>query len=631
MHKVKNNEREKISHAMSILEKYRQGKASFETRIVSEEKAWKLQMWDGNGETGIKPSNSAYMWNSVVNKHADMMDNYPVPYMLPREESDKEEAEILSSVIPVILDRNEFEETYSKAAWYKLKHGISCYGVFWDPLADNGIGDIKIKNIDLLRVFWDPTVSDIQDSPNLFICSAVDCDVLKESYKDKQIEKENVTLTEYEKEDYVDRSNQTMVVDWYYKKNEDGKTKLHFCKFAGNTLLYSSEEDKEYKKRGYYDHGLYPVVFDTLYPEADKIGGYGVISVTKDAQGYIDSLDGLLMNYAKKATTPRWFKKKDVGINEKEFADWSKPFVAVSGDISEERFQQIQMLPLSGMYYNLLERKINELKETSGNRDVNTGGTQGGVTSGAAIATLQEAGNKINRDAIKTSYRAYVKLITLVIELVRQFYSAERTFRVVKPNGEENFVSYSNKGLVLQDVKRKDGSVIKDVDGKALKRLPVFDINVKAQKTNPYSQLSQNETASNLYRMGIFNPENAESALMMLSMMDFDGKNEIIAKVSEGYTLLNQVKQLQMRVDELTGFISMLRGREINSSAMPQNDRQMAGRKIHPVASDSPHLGKVGLSENPIAIAKKGAEKYALNDYGKMLLDRGNNAGEEVK
>ena len=41
MHKVKNNEREKISHAMSILEKYRQGKASFETRIVSEEKAWR--------------------------------------------------------------------------------------------------------------------------------------------------------------------------------------------------------------------------------------------------------------------------------------------------------------------------------------------------------------------------------------------------------------------------------------------------------------------------------------------------------------------------------------------------------------------------------------------------------------
>ena len=525
----------KIGTATEILERYKRGRVNLENRIISEEKAWRLKMWgEASRENGITPSSSAYMWNAVVNKHADIMDNYPVPSFLPREESDKEEAEILSDVIPVILERNDFEETYSNAAWYKLKHGTSCFGVFWDKDKDNGIGDISVKNIDLLRIFWDPTVSDIQKSPNLFICAAIDKDALKEMYPDKEISFDRTTLTEYESEDSIDRSNQCMVVDWYYKKREGGKTLLHFCKYTGNTVLYSSEDDERYKKSGYYDHGLYPVVFDTLYPEADQITGHGVISVTKGAQEYIDCLDGLLMNYAKKATTPRWFKKKDVGINEKEFADWGKPFVSVSGDISEERFQQITMTPLNGIYYSLLERKISELKETVGNRDINSGGTSSGVNSGAAIATLQEAGNKTSRDAIKTSYRSYIKVVEMVVELMRQFYTTERTFRIVKPNEGVKFISYSNKDIIPKEIKGPGNTMLTGGDGVSLKRKPVFDICVKAEKNNPYSKLSQNETASNLYRMGIFNEDNMREAMIMLSMMDFDGKDEIMKKISEG-------------------------------------------------------------------------------------------------
>ena len=43
---------------------------------------------------------------------------------------------------------------------------------------------------------------------------------------------------------------------------------------------------------------------------------------------------------------------------------------------------------------NVLEMKIDELKETSSNRDVSQGSSSGGVTAAAAIAALQEAGNK---------------------------------------------------------------------------------------------------------------------------------------------------------------------------------------------------------------------------------------------
>lgn len=39
---------------------------------------------------------------------------------------------MLTSIIPVILDQNDFEETYSDVQMYKLKTGTGVYGVFWD-------------------------------------------------------------------------------------------------------------------------------------------------------------------------------------------------------------------------------------------------------------------------------------------------------------------------------------------------------------------------------------------------------------------------------------------------------------------------------------------------------------------
>lgn len=75
------------------------------------------------------------------------MDNYPEANILPREESDKETAKILSDVIPFIMDRNEYTAVYSEATWQKIKMGTSIYGVFWDAHKENGLGDISIKNV----------------------------------------------------------------------------------------------------------------------------------------------------------------------------------------------------------------------------------------------------------------------------------------------------------------------------------------------------------------------------------------------------------------------------------------------------------------------------------------------------
>ena len=109
-------DKQKVQEATQILKKYKEGKANLEQRIIDNEQWYKLRHWEcmrKNKNEELQPA-SAWLFNCIANKHADAMDNFPSPNILPREEGDKGQAQILSSIVPVILDQNDFEKTYSE-------------------------------------------------------------------------------------------------------------------------------------------------------------------------------------------------------------------------------------------------------------------------------------------------------------------------------------------------------------------------------------------------------------------------------------------------------------------------------------------------------------------------------------
>ena len=191
----------------------------------------------------------------------------------------------------------------------------------------------------------------------------------------------------------------------------------------------------------------------------------------------------------------------------------------------------------------MLSQKIDELKETSGNRDFSQGGTTGGVTAASAIAALQEAGSKLSRDMIKGSYRAFAKVGYLCIELIRQFYTEPRCFRIAGDNGDE-FQSLDNRALLPQS----QGSIYGLNLGE---RLPVFDVRVVSQKASPFSKAAQNELAKELYTMGFFRPDMGEQALAALEMMDFEGKDIVKRSISQNQQMQAQIVQLQEQLTQL--------------------------------------------------------------------------------
>ena len=558
--------KEQVREAYQTLLKYKEGKANLERRIIDNEQWYKLRHWEcmRDKKKDIQPT-SAWLFNCIANKHADAMDNFPSPNILPREEGDKGEAEMLTSIVPVILDQCDFEQTYSDVWNYKLKSGTGVYGVFWDKGKLNGLGDVSIQKIDIINLFWESGITDIQRSRNVFHVELADNDMLVSAHPQLQgkLGTSTLDLSKYVYDDNVDTTNKSAVVDWYYKKNQNGRTILHYCKFVNDEVLFATENDPNFAEVGLYNHGEYPFIFDTLFTVEGTPAGFGYIDVGKDAQAYIDRGNQAIMSNMLANAKPRHFIRQDGGVNEEEYADLSKDFVHVDGNLGQDSILPVQGKPLNDIYVSVINNKIDELKETTGNRDISTGGTTSGVTAASAIAAMQEAGSKLSRDNNKAAYRCYRKLVLMVIELIRQFYDLPRCFRIMGENGVARYVQYSNAGIAPQQ-QGMDFGVDMGV------RIPLFDIEVTAQKQSPYSKMSQNEMALQFFGAGFFNPQIADQALACLDMMDFDRKHFIMQKIAQNGGMYQQMMAMQQQMIMLAQMVDQSRGSNIAEQLMAQ-------------------------------------------------------------
>ena len=530
----------------SILQKYKAGKVSVERRCVAAENWWKLrnsaeEKKSSDGLGGFQAV-SGWLHNVIVSKHADAMDAFPEPNILPREPDDRHEARILSKILPVILEQNGFEKTYSEAMWQKLKTGTGAYKVFWDPDKAGGLGDIAIERVDLLNVFWEPGKSDIQDSRYLFHTRLEDNDRLEEEYPQLRgkLKNSGFTATRFLYDDAVPTDGKSTVIEVYYKKRAGAGQVLHYCRYVGDTLLYASENQpgEDGFTPGLYDHGRYPFVFDSLFPVEGSPCGYGYIDLCRNSQTQIDLMQTAFLKNTMVGATPRYFQRSDGAVNEEEFLSLANPIVHVNGNLGEDSLRMVEYRPLSGHYLNMRTSIINELRETSGNTETSVGLANAGVTAASAIAALQEASGKGSRDSTRASYRAYGEIIDLCIELIRQFYELPRQFRITGRLGAEEFVSYDNAGLRPQEQ-----GVLGGVELGL--RQPVFDIRVIPQKGSAYTRLTQNELALQFYQLGFFAPQQSDQALACMSMMEFEGRDELMQRLAVNGTMQRQLALYQ--------------------------------------------------------------------------------------
>ena len=619
---------EQIKELLQILQKYKAGKAITEQRIIASENWWKLRnAAEEKKDTDIVNkgfvSKSGWLHNVIVSKHADAMEAYPEPNVLPREEGDKVEARMLSAIIPCVLEQNHFEETYDDAMWRKMKSGTAVYKIVWDKNKLNGLGDISVECANILNLYWEPGVTDIQKSRYFFHTELWDKDLLQERYPDKLkdgVKGNDFISSKFLYDDHVDTENKATVVEAYYHKYIDGKNTLQYVKFVGDVVLYATENEIEpmvdemgqpkppMAIAGLYDHGKYPYVFDALFPIEGSPCGYGYVDICQNPQTEIDMLKTCFVRNARVGSIPRYFSRGDGTINEEEFLDLSNPIVHTTTSMDERALRPIEHKPIDGSYLNLLQWDVNELRETSGNTETSTGNVSSGVTAASAIAALQEASGKGSRDSTLSAYRAYSEIVNICIELIRQFYNMPRKFRILGQYGMEQYVSYSNQGIQPQHQGVDFGQ---DMG----MRLPAFDIKISAQKKNIYTKVSQNEMAMEFFRMGFFNPQMTDQALMCLDLMEFDGKDGVMQKVSQNGTMFDLLMQyMQM------AYMLALKADPAKAKTIAQDMMNMGGQAGAQPGGGAPNMPQsenlAGFGKEPANVEKARAKSQNASQPG---------------
>lgn len=502
--------------ALRAYDRYTADRSEVIARVIDNEKYYRgFYRRDTDEITQKMKCETPLLFAAIENACATSAENFPSPNVIEREPAGISAAEILSKLIDSEFDRVNFRKTYKENVRNKHKYGTAIYGVFYN---DNG--GLNIKSLDILDVYVDAHVEDIQNSDFLFISAAVSNEVLKATYPefselfsgDAQIQTLNGSIA---------MSDRSVVLDCYYKRPNGA---VHMMKLCNKTILRATEDMPGYEN-GLYNHGLYPIVFDTLYPIEHTPYGFGMLDIGKATQIQIDKIDNSITENIIVTSKPRYFSKKNGGIEEDEFRDFSKNIVHYDGDA--ESIKQIITTAVTTNPMTYREYKKDELKELIANRDFQQGGNAGGVVSGTAINLLQQSGEKRARMMMDDSYDAYRKIVTMVIELIRQFYIKPMIVRSTDDCGRRSFMEFSNEQL-----NKIESKTWFDEYGRAMtggEVIPLeFDVDVVIQKENPFSRESQNTTLLQMWQTGLFNPELISQALVVLKGMNFEGKDRIV-------------------------------------------------------------------------------------------------------
>lgn len=552
-----------IREALFTLQKYKEGKAMLEQKLIFDEEFWKLRQW---GHSNADMTATPYLWTCIQSRYSDIMDSYPTCNLLPRQEDDKAEAKRLSSILPVELEQNKFEEVYSDIAWYALKHGGAVFGVFWDSSKYNGLGDITCKKIDFINLFWQPGITNIQESANVFNTELVDNNILEQRYPQTKgkLGGKRITLAKYLTDDRIDTTNKSVVVDWYYHTEYNGKKVLQYCKFVNDVVLFATENEPQNYPDGWYAHGLYPFVTFPLYPVDGSLCGMGLTDIGKDTQAQIDILSTAITNNAIVGSVPRHFIKNDGSVKEEEYNDLSKHLVHVEGSVNSDNIMPIPNAQLPPIYENVLNSKIEELKYCTSNQDANNGIAPSGITAASALAALQETAGKNSRSTNKVFHRAFREVISMMVELIRQFYNTPRVFRICPDTlvGDQ-YITYQNDGLAPQPQQGVDGEYMG-------LRTPEFDIEITSEKANPYKKMEINELALDFFNRGFFNPQMSDQALSCLTMMDFDHKQDIINMIQQNGTMYQNLLQYQQLALALAQQVSPQMAEQLSQTILSQ-------------------------------------------------------------
>lgn len=513
-----------VRSAYALFDEFYDKSQKFREKCREAEQFYRARHWADNAKPDEPKPVTPALFSTLESLLADIMDSYPEAILLPVESGDEKTANTLSQIVKSILKRRKYRCIYRRKCRHALKKGVSVQEVFWDTTLYNGLGDINIRDWPVENFLFDPYCEDIQQGRACFKFAFMHRDAFKAMYPwaAELAGRERYTRDGLEDDTYrpYDENADVMLVEYWYKKHEDGVERVHMAKLAGGLLLERSEDDHP---EGLYAHGKYPFIVEALYPLEGTPMGLGIIDIFKNLQQYADKLDQILLKNALMSGNVKMLVNRNAELDEDALLDWRQEVIRGSR-IDDGAVRWFQPAPISPYALHHFNNKIGAIKEESGQNQFNRGEAGNGVTAASAILALQEAGGKRSRMIIEQLYDGFEQLVEFVIALIGEYYTEARRFRITDENSA-HMEEFTRDALMSKT--------------EQWERFVEFDVHVAVQKQTPFRTAYQNELALQMLRLGVLSPGEA------LSLMNFEGREKVLSLVQKREDEQRRIQSVQ--------------------------------------------------------------------------------------
>lgn len=459
------------------------------------------------GEHGEPRPVTPILHSTIENVRADLLDYLPEAVITADIKGYEKLAELMTHIIKENHMRYNYDEEYMLMIHDLIVGGYSVQEIGFDPEANSGLGGAFIREVDNRSIMFDPLATDLQDGRAVFKFTHHTRSWFEQHYPQQanSINEDGYMLDILEDDLLTPRYNRNILLIECWIREYDAKAKkyrVHMLKLAGGQLL---EDSRTVKPEGYYAHGKYPFVLTTLFPRKGSSLGYGFVDMYATMQQYSDKLDQIIMKNALLASHNKLLVTGASGFDADDLRDWSKD-VHVGDNLNGVTWFATAPLPSYMLTY--IEEMRNSIKEESGANEFARGMTHAGVTSGTAIAALQEASSKRSRMTARLIHAGFRKAVELEIEVEKEFTLRSRCMQELDSLGENVGIKFEKLNavmLALDDLEKKPTEL---------------RVTVKVIKENAFNILNNNETVFRLVERGIITPE------VGLELLVFDGKEQ---------------------------------------------------------------------------------------------------------
>lgn len=535
----------------------------FEDVWRKEQQMWKGDHWKDlrPPDNGPYPERMEYVGNyagsqieSIVSRLTGWM---PEPDFEATEVNDEEKANLLNKFIPYELNQIKFKPKHIRAVRRMVIHGPLIYEVCYDPTVEGGRGmDRWNGQADILPLsygsfFPDPSVKDfihLQKGRAHIINYLMTLDYVRERWP-KQGPKVLADNRSNETEIF-DRDSETIVGTSL--RNEDNRTTVNVLRYMykGKPKYMSDEDAKLFKelaqeklaegidpseyeakakgsmkgihflyvttngvflehKAYVFDHGQYPIVARTLFPEEDNPWGKGYMRDLIGPQTMYNRFCELAIEVTSKMGNAAIVYGMGAAFTDPVKEIWRRlrskagAMLGVPGDVNQVK--ELQGVPPNPGIFQYIQHFLEMMQKIPGIFDSSNGASNPNVTSGrqseALIAAAQgrlSSSAELIEDAVKEAIEQF-------IELCSQFYTSERVTRIT---GKQ--VSFSRDAMLSkQQTEYETGqSVANPQTGEMMPEavpvmeeyVPKMDIKVNIGVEKPKDREYYMQTAMTLFQ-----------------------------------------------------------------------------------------------------------------------------------